>query len=244
MAFGWDDVLSAGVGLVGNLFSGGMNNQAAEDRQDSANAFSAQQFATRYQTTVKDMQAAGLNPMLAYSQGVGSSPSGAVSNAAPYGDAGSSINQSRLTSAQVANVEADTRNKEASADLIAGQAAAAWSSASQSNANVGLINANVGKVQAEIDKLRGDTNFEEQQRILQNMAYKLHHEGSLASERSITEADSRNVMRASIQKIFTEVGLNKLDLQAAERLENLGRTSRELKPIIDMMISVIRSSKR
>ncbi len=85
MAF-WDGV---GGGLVGGLFSllgGERRNDAQAEQAAAANAFSAQQFATRYQTTVKDMEAAGLNPMLAYSQGGGVSPFWTASSDAGYCD--------------------------------------------------------------------------------------------------------------------------------------------------------------
>lgn len=67
-------LISGGLSLLGGLFS----NEANADQSLAANQFSAEQYAKRYQTTVKDMQAAGLSPMLAYSQGAGSAPSGAV----------------------------------------------------------------------------------------------------------------------------------------------------------------------
>lgn len=81
----FSDVLGLGDAATGGLIGGGlsllgglMSNQSNQDQSAAANQFSAQQYATRYQTTVKDMQAAGLSPMLAYSQGAGSAPSGAV----------------------------------------------------------------------------------------------------------------------------------------------------------------------
>lgn len=80
--FGIDDAImgglvSGGLGLLGSAFS----NESNRDIASQANQFSAQQYATRYQTTVKDMQAAGLSPMLAYSQGAGNAPSGQVGHA-------------------------------------------------------------------------------------------------------------------------------------------------------------------
>lgn len=77
--FGIDDAImgglvSGGLGLLGSS----MSNDANRDIANVTNQFSAEQYAKRYQTTVKDMQAAGLSPMLAYSQGAGSAPSGQV----------------------------------------------------------------------------------------------------------------------------------------------------------------------
>lgn len=81
----FSDVLGLGDAATGGLIGGGlsllggiMSNDSNANQSAAANQFSAEQYAKRYQTTVKDMQAAGLSPMLAYSQGAGSAPSGAV----------------------------------------------------------------------------------------------------------------------------------------------------------------------
>lgn len=76
----FDGIVSAGIGAVGSLLGGSQANQANIDIANQANIasadiaqkqmdFQANQRATQYQTAVTDMQKAGLNPMLAYSQG-------------------------------------------------------------------------------------------------------------------------------------------------------------------------------
>ena len=71
------DTVSGGLGsLVGGLI-GGVGSYMGQESTNQANAamadkqmqFQADQRSTQYQTAVKDMQAAGLNPMLAYQQG-------------------------------------------------------------------------------------------------------------------------------------------------------------------------------
>jgi hypothetical protein len=82
--------------MIGGLISGALGflggeraNQANRDIASASNAASAEQAAnqmafqermrdTQYQTAVKDMKAAGLNPMLAYSQGGAGTPTGAM----------------------------------------------------------------------------------------------------------------------------------------------------------------------
>lgn len=101
-------------------------NASREQIAADANAFSAQQYANRYQTTVKDMQAAGLNPMLAYSQGAGSAPTGqqaqGIENSvATAVEAHNRATQRTLAQAQVANVSADTEVKQKQAALIEAQ---------------------------------------------------------------------------------------------------------------------------
>lgn len=90
------DLISGGLDLIGGILTNQANsdiansaNTAAQQRQDQANAFNAQQYATRYQTTVKDLEAAGLNPMLAYGQGAGAP---IAANAAPVQMAAPRVN--------------------------------------------------------------------------------------------------------------------------------------------------------
>ena len=80
-------IISAGANLIGGVLTNNANtdiansaNQASQAIANANNAFNADQYATRYQTTVKDLQAAGLNPMLAYSQGAGSPIAGQQAN--------------------------------------------------------------------------------------------------------------------------------------------------------------------
>jgi hypothetical protein len=78
-------LIGAGLGFLGSEQTNASNRGIA----NAANAASAQQAAqqmefqermrdTQYQTAVKDMKAAGLNPMLAYSQGGAGTPTGAM----------------------------------------------------------------------------------------------------------------------------------------------------------------------
>jgi hypothetical protein len=121
-------VLDAVLSFIGAERANASREQIAAD----ANAFSAQQYANRYQTTVKDIQAAGLNPMLAYSQGAGSAPTGqqaqGIENSvATATEAHNRATQRNLATAQIANVGADTQLKQNQAKLALVQAEAAAS---------------------------------------------------------------------------------------------------------------------
>lgn len=98
-------VLSGGMDLIGDYFQ----NQYAENRQNDAQNFSAQQFATRYQMTVKDLIKAGLNPALAYQQG-GGNPGGAGIASASPSHLGETMVRGYATAVEAERVKAETEN--------------------------------------------------------------------------------------------------------------------------------------
>jgi hypothetical protein len=135
-------IASSLIGGVANLFGTQQTNQANTDIANSANQFSAQQFATRYQTTVKDLQAAGLNPMLAYSQGGGSPPTAQMP--APRQNAIGNASNSALAAfdrtLQAKNVEADVLLKKQQAETASAQEKVNQTQAIQNIANEAKIN--------------------------------------------------------------------------------------------------------
>lgn len=87
---------AAGVGAVGSAVTGALGLKSASDAQ----GFSKKQYARRYQVTMDDMRKAGLNPMLAYSQGVsGNAPTGVMPS---LPDLGSTLSGSMATGAKIA----------------------------------------------------------------------------------------------------------------------------------------------
>lgn len=140
------DIISGLTSLVGTQ----MTNEAAADRAESAQNFSAQQYATRYQTTVDDLKAAGLNPMLAYGQGPGTSPSGVqapVQNA--LGSAVESYNKTKATSAASALQEEQINQSKSQTTLNSAQAAKAVAEAEVSKEQAELLRRQVPKTEQE-----------------------------------------------------------------------------------------------
>lgn len=243
------DPFSAAISVGGSL----LDNFFAGERQEDAQAFSAQQYATRYQTQVKDLQAAGLNPMLAYGQGPGSAPSSSPATpGSNFTQAAGQHLQSQLNSAQIANINADTANKAAQARLIDAQAAQATASAHQATAQVGNINAATDNLIAQLN------NIPLEGQRLQFLIENLRAHSSLLGQQQITEAQrpaliqaqtdsersSQALQRGQLHRVLAETGLLNADQQAIDRLDNLGRTSKEFGPVVRLLLDIFNSARK
>lgn len=119
-------IIGGAASLVGSLFQ----NSAASANAQQAEQFSAQQSNTAYQRATADMLKAGINPIMAYSQGGASSASGVVANVQNVGEAAvqgaqsaaSAYQTAKQTDPAVALTKAQTQAQLASAAANVAQA--------------------------------------------------------------------------------------------------------------------------
>jgi hypothetical protein len=98
-------VIGAGIGAAASLIGGRAQNAANAQLAANQMNFQENMRKTQYQTAVADLKAAGLNPMLAYSQGGAGTPSGATAIMGnPLGEAGNSAKEGALAYAQYNNM--------------------------------------------------------------------------------------------------------------------------------------------
>ena len=143
--FGIDDLITGGLGLLG----GWMAQEKTDDRLAAANAFSERMRNTAYQATMKDMKAAGLNPILAYQKGPTSSPTGAFAAATDIvSPAVSSAQANRRLTPEIQNM-LETNN------LIKEQTATQQTNQMLNKAQTGMVTAQTANTVLD-NKIKGE----------------------------------------------------------------------------------------
>jgi hypothetical protein len=101
----WGSIIGAGIGAAASLIGGSQQNKANAAMAQQQMGFQERMRETQYQTAVADLKAAGLNPMLAYTQGGAGTPQGATAQMGnPLGEAGNSAKEGALAVAQYQNM--------------------------------------------------------------------------------------------------------------------------------------------
>jgi len=234
------------VGGVLGLIGGERANSARAAESEYNRDFQERMSNTAYQRGMADMKAAGLNPMLAYSQGGASVPTGSMANFEnPFATAASAF--SSIQSSQAA-------------------AESAGASAKQAETAASVGEASVMKIKQEITNLQTDNDKSKAMiTVLGEQYQNLVKEGY-----NLTEVG--NNLRATLTKINAETGLlnsttflnvakeqlttfqtkteitrellNRLDIDAANQVENLGKAAGQMEPFFRILTSLLRTLGR
>lgn len=229
-------------GTVGGLIGGGLEFSSAQQAASQANdaniqqaeanrAFQERMSSTAYQRATADMMAAGLNPMLAYSQGGASSPGGAQA----------SIQNAGLQSAQQAQASASAGASDSQSELNT-------ASASKARADTAQVQEVTKKVIQEVENMpkgmvNGYTVSDWAKIIMKNQAGLITSQDIESQSRTALNAVQENQLRAVIDNLAQQTELGKLDVKAAKDMGNFGRAAGQLKPIIDIILSVLHARR-
>lgn len=104
---------ASGIGALGNVTSALMSAKQAKKQRK----FQERMSNTQYQRGMKDMRAAGLNPILAYKQGGASSPSGAMGQVPDMGKIGDQALKGYAAKQQLQLLTEQTRAARTAADV-------------------------------------------------------------------------------------------------------------------------------
>lgn len=217
------DPLTVAVGGIGASVLGGiLTNQSNAEQASDNRDWQERMSNTSYQRAVKDLESAGLNPMLAYARGGASTPSGAqatISN--PLESVPSSAvaianakTQRDQVEAATAKMNVETENLQLSGRLIEAQTAESNARATDAAASAALKQSQIPEVGARIGLM--DSQVKQ--------------------------------IEAGIKEIVSRVDLNHATLpEIKARISNLIASSRlttaqiaEIKPRIDNILSQTR----
>lgn len=195
--FALGGLLSAGLGLLG----GGRQNSAAAAQSQAQMDFQERMSGTSYQRSVKDLQAAGLNPMLAYSNGGASTPAGAQ---APVQNTIASATQNSAQAAQIENVRADTINKTSTAALIDAQT-------KKTQAETPQVIQNTAESAQRTTNLQQDLkNLEENLEVLKSQKGLNIANTELAQQLKTVQTIQKALMESQISKQDAEAALTRV----------------------------------
>jgi len=233
-----------GMAAIGASVGGGIDrNAAAQESAQQAQAFSASQYASRYQTQVKDMEAAGLNPMLAYTQSPGASPQGVTyqpTNIAERvaSDYSSAYNVER----EGERIEADTRLKDAQTDAQESMSKLTDAQREVAIESAAKIKQETVNLKSDVERIKALTaNLIEEKQVIMKTGWNLTDQGNVLRatvdklRAEIPYLSSKGVL-AEAQKLLTdaETRLKGFDVASAERSDNFGRDAQQYRILLDI----------
>lgn len=244
------------TGGIASIIGGALSNSAARHAATVANQRNVYNYQHRYQWAMEDMQKAGLNPMLAATQGIGGSVNGASALSANYNlgegvtagmsatAAGSSAKAANRQ-AQVAEKMSDEQIKNLAAQtILAGASAKKYDAetygisvanklaAESYNDNLALVKQNLANAQKQgeyIDAQKASQMYM-MNVVMPAQAAMMYAQGNAANSSAAYNAQLSNVAKADYDyKISRNSDYKNLGLSDDGSLWNtIGRTSNRL----------------
>lgn len=152
----WDNFASGIISGIG----GWLAQDKTDERLERQMKFQERMSSTAYQRAMADMKKAGLNPMLAYSQGGASAPAGASSPAQDFlTPAVSTAQQAKRLNAEVKNMEETNKNIAEQNKNLRAERARIGSTIKNVDANTRILDQTLGRAVADAAAAKTDEEF-------------------------------------------------------------------------------------
>lgn len=213
------------AGGVSSIIGGALSNSAARHSATLANQRNIYNYQHRYQWAMDDMQKAGLNPMLAATQGIGGSINGASALSANY-NIGEGVTAGMFAgaagnSAKAANKQADTAARVANGTIKKLESEVSLNAASAKNLSADAAGKEIA------NKLASDLYADNLALYRQNLS-NAQKQGALFDEQILNAIYQRDVVMPAQANMMIAQGnasnssaaySNQLSLQSKEATE-------------------------
>jgi len=150
----YGSLLAGGIGYLGQDSTNVANAEQAQKNRD----FQERMSSTAYQRGRADMEAAGFNPMLAYSQGGASTPGGATSS--PFQNSAAAGLAAAQAQANIENIRADTSLKHVQYDKTESEIGLIGGQTNVSAAQARNLDAAADNYKAQTENTKGLTSMQ------------------------------------------------------------------------------------
>lgn len=208
--------LGSFFGPVGSILGGiGDDILGRDDAQEANTTAYAQQRQLRqtaYQDTTQDLQKAGLNPMLAFSNGATSAAAGP-----PVLNKGLASTQQTSASAAMENTKADTVNKQAQTEQINAQTRLINAQTQNTTTGTGKIAQETSNLQEDIRRIAAQAeNLQNDSRLKVDQAELARYQSALAKTQQQLTAGTINYQEAQKQLVEIQTKLQRLEVPGKE----------------------------